>query len=198
MTILESRAPEKGPHFEHRRSRLTWGLAIVLAIALVALAGVTVALVNQDEQAAAPETAAQTNYPGVSEEVERMLDDRIAAMNTGDSARAASHYAPNGTLAEFDQNPPYVSEGRAEIDARLLELYNMGMRIAEVGDPIQVGPYVAEPTVIFGAGESTPTPSYENAFMLLFDLGKDGEGKITYQWVIHGWEEMAAFIEENK
>jgi hypothetical protein len=158
--------------------------------------GVTVALVNEDQQASAPQAPAQTNNLRVSEEIERMLADRLDAMNAGDSTRAASHYAPNGILAEQDVDPPVISAGRSEIDARLLDLYNMGMRIAEVGDPILVGNLVAQPTVIWAAGDrptpgptpGRPTTEYgstdkEIALMLVFRIS-DETGKITHQWVL--------------
>lgn len=175
MTILEKK-PAAPPAKSHS-SRMTWILTAALAVALTAVAILTVALVNENNQPSAS-TPEQANYAEAAPGITAMLRARMAGMNTGDLAKAASFFAPNATLDEM--NTGVVSTGRARVEARLTELYKMGMRLKAVGAPIQVGPYVAEPTRLWGAGH----PKQTAPFMLVYEINQNG--KIAYEWVIPG------------
>jgi hypothetical protein len=108
-----------------------------------------------------------------------ILNDRMAAMNRGDARAAASFYARNGAMEEMDQSPSLVTKGRTAIEARLDDLYQMGLRLAPAGAPITYDQYVAEP-VRFSNGNGAG----EGAGMLVFQF--DPASKIVHEWVI-GW-----------
>ncbi len=151
-----------------RRPRISpWLVAVIaLAVAFVALG----AWVIVDRQAGSSDGK-------VSSEVATLLQDRIAAMNRGDSAAAAALYTPTGVMEERDQRPAVVSNGRAAITSRLQTLYDAGLRLESVGSPVQSGRYVGE-AVRFHEFEGTGS----GEGVLVFEINEGG--KIAHQWVM--------------
>jgi hypothetical protein len=112
-------------------------------------------------------------------DIRKILDARMAAVNQGDSQRAAAFYAKRGVLEETDQDPDLMTRGRENIAVRLEDLYDMGLRLAPAGAPITYDRYVAEPVRFLN--EDGPGTG---AGMLVFEF--DPARKIAHHWVI-GW-----------
>jgi len=181
MTDLQHEVVPETPPLEHHRSALVWWLAGGLAVALLAVVGLG-AWVYADHHRTTPEPS--PTEP--SAEVVALLDQRIAAMNRGDGAAAAALYAKDAVLDEIEGEPypsgtaSYTFTGRAQIQERLQGLVeDAGLRLEAVGEPVQLGNLVAEPTKFLEEGGS----GYGEG-ILVFQIGP--EGTIAHQWMI-GW-----------
>lgn len=167
MTLSEPKSAPEEVLVRSRPSRLMSWLVAALVVALVAVVGLVVASVSEEE----PE------YAGVSDGVAAMLDERIDAYNRGDIAAVADLFAEDGVMNELDV--PLVSRGRDKVEARFQELYDFGMRLEALGEPTQSGIYVAEPAQAWIAGAREEG---RLQFMLVYELDK--AGKIAYEWII--------------
>lgn len=180
VTDLQHDVIRKTAPVEHHRSVLVWWLAGGLIVSLLAVIGlgvwVYVEIHHQTSQASPTQPSA---------EVVALLDQRIAAMNAGDGAAAAALYAEDAVLDEIEGVPyptataTYTFTGRDRIQARLQGLFEAGLRLEPVGEPIQLGHLVAEPARFLQAGGN----GYGEG-ILVFEIAP--EGTIEHQWMI-GW-----------
>ena len=179
MNDLREQVERAATPTERGGSTSVWWLAGCLVLALAAVLGLALALVA-DRDETSPTTP--------SAEVVALLDERIAAINRVDGAAAAALYAEDAVLDEIEGEPypsstaTYTFVGRAEIEERLQGLAEeAGLRLEAVGEPVQLGNLVAEPTRFLQEGGS----GYGEG-ILVFEI--DDQGTIAHQWMI-GWVE---------
>ena len=156
------------PEVHTRRPHVNvWLVAVIaLAAALVGL-GIWV-LVDRTTSSATPGLA--------SPEVASMLEDRLAALNSGDAEAISTFYTANAVLEEHDVTPTRVTRGSEAIGSAIAFYVNSyGMQLERVSPIIQTGRGVAE------AVTYPPDPS--SGWTLVYLLDRDS-GKITHQWVL--------------
>jgi hypothetical protein len=144
-----------------------WHVAVIaLAAALVGL-GIWV-LLDRTTSSATPGLA--------SPEVASMLEDRLAALNSGDAEAISTFYTANAVLEERDVTPARVTRGSVAIGNAIATYVNSyGLQVERVSPIIQTGRGVAEATIY----PSDPTLGWTLVYLL------DREsGKITHQWVL--------------
>jgi hypothetical protein len=152
-----------------------WLVAVVaLAAALVGLS--TWVIVDRTTNAStAPVTSPTLGL--ASPEVTTMLENRIAAWDSGDGKAVAAFYSKNAVMEERDVTPAVVTTGRTQIGTRLQWIIDLGLRMKPVGTPVQVGRFVGEPVRFYAVGGGAVGEG-----VLVFELDKY-TGKIAHQWV---------------
>jgi len=158
----------------HLVIRLTTSLAVV-----VFLVGCGAGSASSQPSAVASSSALPNGWTAVaqpaSSEVIATLEGRIAAYNRGDFEAAASYWAEDGVLLEYEGEPCTETRGREAIAARLEEVYG-SIRMDAVGTPLQFGRLVAEPV------RFRPAPGVDNygEAMLVFEMDEDGKIAVEY------------------
>jgi hypothetical protein len=143
---------------------------------LVAVIALVAALVALGAWVVVDQTRSSSTEGLASPKVASMLEDRLAALNSGDAEAISSFYTANAVLEERDVTPVRVTRGRVAIGDTIATYVNsFGLQVERVSPIIQTGRSVAEATVFPG----DPTLGWT----LVYLLDRDS-GKITHQWVL--------------
>jgi DNA-binding IclR family transcriptional regulator len=110
-----------------------------------------------------------------SEEVQAILEDRVAALNSADAKALAAFYAPNAILEEWDLGPPpNITKGSENIAKRLAQFASKGFAINNEGLALGAEPWAVQ-AARWGVGGSGMSG------FLVYQFNRDL--KIVHQWV---------------
>lgn len=153
-----------GQAHAHRPQVNAW-LAAVIALAAALIALGTWVIVDQ--------TRSSSTQGLASPETVTVLNDRIAAVNSGDAQAISAFYTRDAVLEERDVTPEVITRGSEQIGGRIRGLTQLGLRLKSESPVIRFGNTVAEAASMPGSGTE--------GFILVYAL----EGnKIAHQWVL--------------
>lgn len=156
------------PSTRVRRPHVNVWLVAIIAVAAAPVGLGIWALVDRGTSSATPGLA--------SPEVASMLDDRLAAFNSGDAEAVAAFYTPDAVLEEHDRTPTAVTRGSEAIGRAIATYVNdYGLQLARVSPVIQTGRGVAEAVI------APNEPDWGWTLVYLLD---QSSGKIAHQWVL--------------
>jgi hypothetical protein len=143
-----------------RQGWLGWLPVLLLVVGLGA--GFVVGRVTK------PETPVPSDLAGT--EVTSVLDEFMAAVNSGDEARIADVFAPDAVLSDVSEGGGDVATGNSEIAADFATWQAGGFRLWDPGTAIRHGDFVAQYHV-----------SSTGPVMAVYQL--DGD-RIQHMWVV--------------
>ena len=145
-------------------ARIRWAAWLSVALLLVGLAAGFFA-----GRATAPETELPADLADST--VTMMLDDYLAASNSGDATRIAEFFAPDATFTDTTKDGSgYVMEGNTRIAEAIASWDELGFEGSEPGTAIQNGEFVARYS-ISSVGEA----------MAVYQVR---DGKIQNLWIV--------------
>lgn len=155
-----------GTQQTHSRS---WALVVVASAVMLALGlGLLLAGCSSDTSQAP------------SEKVQTMLQERWAAMNTGDTKTVAESFATNSVCDNYADGGTNV-QGSTAIAAYFEDARtSFDMQWGADGDPIQYDKYVVQPVKMYGLEE----PSGTGRCVHVMEI--DANDQIAHEWIV-GW-----------
>jgi hypothetical protein len=154
-------SPPPAPSAVPRRAWLV--VLVISGVALGLAAGMVIG-----RQSSTPQDPPALAGPTIT----AMLTARVAAINEGTAEEIAGFYTADAVLEEHDQHPAVLTTGGAAIGEHLNTYRHLGLRIAQAGTTIALGPFVAEP-LLWSPGDGG---------IAVYRLADDG--RIAHQWVM--------------